>query len=285
MNEAATDTYQILRPPVRITCDSQVPRAVAERWLSEHLDWFAVPRPRPHIAELTLETGGAFVKTESFSLGRSLRYEIARRPARAHRAFRYGLALARENVPAPRPLALIEHRPRGLVRRSFLVLETVDGQMLHDFLGSSALAGAGGAALKEALWDALATEIAALHAAGFRQRDLKAPNILVSTDRNSDRFAVHLVDLEGMNRLQQTPPPQRVRIRDLARLVVSLRQLSSPEKGGVTARDLTSLITRYLEHASSTPPWPGEAAEFLAQCERWARRKERRNRRRRRPLS
>ena len=285
MNEAATDTYQLLRPPVRITCNCQVPRAVAERWLGEHLDWFAVPRRRPHIAELTLETGDAFIKTERLSLGRSLRYAIARRPARAYRAFRYGLVLARENVPAPRPLALIEHRPRGLVRRSFLVLESVGGQMLHDFLGSSAFAGAGDSALKDSLWDALATEIAALHAAGFRQRDLKAPNILVNTDSDNHRVCVHLVDLEGMNRLQQTPPPRRVRIRDLARLVVSLRQLSSPEKGGVTAADLTSLITRYLEHASSTAPWPGEPEEFLTQCERWARRKERRNRRRRRPLS
>lgn len=288
LSAAVTDTYQILRPPVRITCNPQVPRAVAERWIVEHADWFSAPRPQPHIAQLALETGDAFIKTEQLSLGRSLRYALSRRPARAGRAFRYGLALARELVPAPLPLALIEHRPQGLVRRSYLVLETVTGDMLHEFLQTQTApagpaAGVEPATLKAALWRALARGVAALHGAGFRQRDLKAPNILVNTD--GERVTVHLVDLEGMNRLQQRPPPRRVRIRDLARLVVSLRQLTAPEKGGVTQADLIFLITEYLECAAGKPPRPDEVADFLTQCEHWARRKEKRNRRRRRPLS
>jgi tRNA A-37 threonylcarbamoyl transferase component Bud32 len=273
---------------------ASVPRATAARWIEEHPQWFergreplgARRRLPPHVAALTLETGEAIVKAEAVPFLKSARYALSGRPARSHKAFRLALALAAAGARSPRALALIEERPKGLVRRSLLVLEAIDAPTLRDFLlerlPGIAAEPQRGAEMKDALWRRLASEIARLHAAGFRQRDLKAANILVADDGRGG-FDVSLIDLEGMTRLA-APASRRVRTRDLARLHVSLRA-PAIAAAGVDEEDWRRLVTSYLESAAGSPP-PGEEVErVIAETARWARRKERRNRWRRRPIS
>ena len=75
-----------------------------------------------------------------------------------------------------------------------------------------------------------------------------------------------------------------MRVRDLARLLVSLRAIAQ-QAGWVSDEDWSLFLTCYLERATGRPPRPEELESILGETERWARRKERRNRRRGRPLT
>jgi tRNA A-37 threonylcarbamoyl transferase component Bud32 len=279
-----------------MTCTEKVSREAALRWLDEHESWFqagqagaALPFPgapaaAPRIAVVPAESGELVAKRERPSLLRSVRYALSGRQARARRAFRLALALRRAGVRTPEPLAIIEHRERGLVRRSCLVLESLDALPLGDFLAARLplLEAGTSEQLRERLWEAVAAEVARLHAARFRQRDLKAANILVAEDAQG-RFQVSLIDLDGVTRLR-APPARRVRLRDLARLQVSLR---APKlaTAGVTDGDWTRLLSLYLEKAAGKGPAADEVQGAARETRRWAMRKEARNRRRRRPIS
>ena len=299
----ATPTYRFSRPPYWVTCARDVPRDLAESWLAEHGSWFADDETRVRrLSTVELPPGAvsrsaaatATVKPETVPLSRSLRHAFRARPARSAQAFRLGIALAQAGVRAPRPLAVIESRRRGLglIRRSCLIMETVDGVTLRDYLlarTSSASASSDPAAWKSPLWRAIASAVARLHAAGFRQRDLKASNLMVVEREDPLVHAepeIHLVDLEGMTQLG-APPAGRVRQRDLARLLVSLRAVARRAPGHPAApgeSDWEEFIGLYLDETRGASPRADELREYLRVTAQWAERKERRNRRRRRPL-
>lgn len=258
-----------------ITCVDQVPRAVASRWLDEHALWLGRRPPAPRV-ELEREP---IAKPHQSGLVKRLLRALSGRPARPQRAFRIGLALARAGVRAARPLALIEERRGGLVRRSCLLVEAIEAVNLRDFILSRLRQAARQDAevLKRRLWIAVARETARLHAARVRQRDLKAPNVLVAEGAGG-RVEATLIDLEGMAFLS-APPSPAVRARDLARLAASLRE-AAVRAAGVTEDDWRFLVERYLEQIRGSPPSPEETDRFMARTLEWAARKEARNRRR-----
>jgi tRNA A-37 threonylcarbamoyl transferase component Bud32 len=269
------NTYTLQRPGVEITCVESVSRGVAQHWMDEHRGWFDDPGPnarerQARLARLPLERGDAIVKRDALPFSAGALLAVAGRSTRSRRAFEIGLHLARKGVRAARPLALIEERRSGLIRISCLVLEAIEATPLRAFILSRQL----DTGEKRKLSRAIAAEVAKLHAANVQQRDLKAPNILVAETGHGD-LEIHLIDLEGM-RLLASSPSYRVRLRDIARLVVSLRE-ASVAAAGVDADDLRFLVRSYLELTSGTPPVEKEVDRFLSGALRWARKKEARN--------
>ena len=242
-------TYTISRPALCITCLEEVRRETAEKWLEEHGSWFdggrGAPDPwegRPHFYRIPGPDLQVLLKREARPLSRILLYALAGRPSRTKKAFAIGLAL-RE---------LLLARLKSFSNRA-------DGERF-----------------KERLWTAVAHEVARLHAASVRQRDLKAPNVLVK-EEGDGCFTVTLLDLEGMTKLAG-PPSRRARIRDLARLLASLRE-EEVRAAGVSPEDWTFLVARYLD-AQGRVPSPDELSAFVQATLCWAARKEARNRRR-----
>jgi hypothetical protein len=254
---------------------------VASRWLEEQATWFAgrdeAAGRRARMARLGADR--AVAKREALSFASALLRAVAGRPSHTRKGFEIGLRLAGAGVRAARPLGLIEERCCGLVRTACLILEAVDAPTLRDFLllRLAALEPSGRQALKGRLWSALTTELARLHAAGVRQRDLKAPNILVAEGKDgSGGVEVTFVDLEGMA-LLPGPPPEELRLRDLARLAVSLRE-RDVAAAGVTPEDWRTIVTRYLEAWRGAPPAGCEVDDTMARTLEWAAWKEARNR-------
>lgn len=70
-------------------------------------------------------------------LAHSLRHTAKR--SRACRAWLHGHRLEMLDIPTPKPLAYIEQRKAGLVWKSYLVTEYVEGCKLHDFLHDEAV--------------------------------------------------------------------------------------------------------------------------------------------------
>jgi serine/threonine protein kinase len=199
------------------------------------------------------------------------------------KAFHVGLHLESRGVSAARAVAVLQRRRWGVVRQSALFLEPAEGITLREFLLSRFAGleeGSGKERLKGALLCAIAREVAALHASGVRQRDLKAPNILVA--ERGDRLDLTLLDLEGME-LLGSPATLRVRLRDLARLAVSLRE-ARVRASGIREDDWRFLVEEYFRQWRGVVPEPPEVEDFLRPAEAWARRKERRNQRRGRPI-
>jgi len=134
------------------------------------------------------------------------------RGSRARRQLRAAAALRRAGVPVPRPLFAVERRRLGLPVVSYLALERVPGRPLHEWLPSATPRERRRAATR------IGAALARLHGAGYRHRDLKPGNLLV-TDHGRVAW---LVDLDGLRRAPATPSG---RARDLARLCRGLGTL------------------------------------------------------------
>jgi hypothetical protein len=111
----------------------------------------------------------------------------------------------------------------------------------------------------------LADELARLHAAGFRHRDLKASNLLFHAGEaaaGSAAAAPALVwtDLDGL-RCRGTVE-SRLRARDLARLETSFASADA-RAAGVRADDWRTLVVRYLERSLGHPPSAVEVDRLL----------------------
>jgi hypothetical protein len=219
----------------------------------------------------------AIVKRRAPSAGERI-LRLLGRPGRVKRSFLAGRALERAGVRAARPLAFVEE-PVLRGGRGLLVLEAIEGSDLRRFILERVRTAEPGArrALLERLWRAIASEVARLHAVPARQRDLKAPNIVIE-DLAGGGLAAWLIDLDGVTILRR-PPSRRVRVRDLARLAASLRE-EAVRAAGVGPEDWSFLVRRYLEEAAGRPSPPGDAEAFAAEAISWARAKESRNRRR-----
>jgi tRNA A-37 threonylcarbamoyl transferase component Bud32 len=290
---SATRTYGLKGSRYRGHFVQSLPRAQAETWLAEPRALFENGRrlpgsDGPRLAVIEGRGGGMdasqmVVKRHSRGLLKSMLDVLSFRPSPALRAFNLGLELQRAGVGAARPLAAIERRIPG---ESFLILEKLEGCDLREYLLArlgeieSAVARRD---FKTALWKKLAKAVARLHAAGVRQRDLKAPNILIA-GHAAGAERVTLVDLEGMAR-RRHPVRSHTRARDLGRLAVSLRAAPLPE-AGVELADWEELLEAYLEAAREAAPdlEPAVVRWWVEATCAWAERKEARNRRRGRPI-
>ena len=146
------------------------------------------------------------------------------RPSRAIRAYRTALALRRAGIRVPRPRGVLEVRRAGFLVRSYLVSDGVEAaETLFDFLHRAPP----GEPRRRVVARGLGRLLGRTEGAGFRNRDLKAPNFLVGPE---DR--VWLVDLDGVRR--STGPRVRERRRkDWARLLEDVRTAGPPDPAEV----------------------------------------------------
>jgi len=170
---------------------------------------------------------------------------------RAARAFAQARALAAAGLATPEALAVL---PLG--RASVLLTRYVDAPHPWEHLG------AGGTSAE--LVAALARDLARLHAAGFRHRDLKASNLLVRRARGG--LEIVCTDLDGLAR--PAVLTERTRLRDLARLSMSFESAAA-RAAGVRAGAWPELARRYLEALRGTASEARELARLLARTRRW----------------
>lgn len=189
------------------------------------------------------------------------------------RAWETGHALLRRGIDTPRPLLYVE-RPHGAGRRLYLLTESVPESVPTDSFFRAQWTGLTDA--QRASWlkrhtKQLACQMRRLHNSGFDHRDLKFPNLLVSTDLDDDR--IWLLDLDAVRRWPRLP---RFRaIQNVARLNVSASLIA-----GVGLTNRLRFLRWYLgtRFGSEWKSW------WMAIAEK-SRSKMARNHRRARPLS
>lgn len=119
-------------------------------------------------------------------LAHSLRHTAKR--SRACRAWLHGHRLEMLDIPTPKPLAYIEQRKGGLVWKSYLVTEYVEGRKLHDFLRDDGVSQEQRLAATQAVMRLLER----LWKYRITHGDLKHTNVLVTKN------GPVLTDLDGM---------------------------------------------------------------------------------------
>lgn len=266
----------------------RLPEGLAKTWIAQPRALVEENRPsraglRSRPVTIDSPWGAVVVKHHWRGAARGVLDALVLRPSPALRAFRLGLRLETRGVDAARPLAAIESVLPG---ESFLFLEKLEACDLRDYL----LAKLGALTetearrrFKSSLWQVLGEAVAMLHSAPCRQRDLKAPNILIS-DTPDRKPRVTFVDLEGMRHLRRLPACS-IRARDLGRLAVSL-QATAVEQAGIEPADWEEVIRCYLEaaRASDRSLEATPAAWWIETTLSWAGRKAARNRRKGRPI-
>lgn len=178
------------------------------------------------------------------------------RPTAALRSWRTGHALIDARLLTARPLAMWHHVRAELPYDGYLLTEKInDARELHKYLRS-----ANRLAVRDCI-DRVARLIAALHHRGWRHRDLKAGNVLVTSTGE-----VCLIDLVGVSRGR--PSPDR-RARDLSRLNVSFLSASRSMK----LRFLFAYLGAGLHGRDDWKRWWRKIARFTVEkVERNARR-------------
>ena len=126
-------------------------------------------------------SGAFYVKTYDFPTWKSRLAAVWRRPAallrsRAEREFEALQWLRKHGFAAPEPIAAMTWRKAGLVRRAILVTRAQPGQPIDRLLSQLP------APDQRSLVEALARFVVALHAAGFRDRNLDLRNLLATAD-------------------------------------------------------------------------------------------------------
>ena len=243
-NLASTQAADWLRDPRRL-----LPRGVEAPWrgLTPCGRWFVKYREVSRLAALRPGSSDRFTRTMPL-----------------------GLKLEVQRQPISIPLALIEGP--GVVGRGqgrWLMMDAVSGLNLAQFVAESPL----DASL--AILGKLAQALAQFHDRGFRQRDLKAPNVMVG-----EGGELVLVDLEGMRALDG-PAHWKLRAKDLGRLAASFQ---SPAflKAGFLPEHWDELLRLYIDSCEGTA-WTREA--LSEQTLRYARRKVAKNMAAGRPLA
>ena len=144
------------------------------------------------------------------------------RSSRPWRVRRLAIHLIQNGVNTPDPVAILEERRFGLLTRSYLVTEYIDGERIRAIINRRS---------KDAGWRAgivvsIAGLIAGLHASKVYHGDLKANNILLETDKGKERL--WLIDLDGAR--LRSDISDRDRIADLGRLLTSFFEILTPSE-------------------------------------------------------
>lgn len=128
------------------------------------------------------------------------------RVSRARRAVATAAALGRAGIRTPTVRAAFERRRWGALVGSWLVTDRIDGETVFERLGRDAPGDPARLAAAAAVGDLIGHTFGA----GYRNRDWKAPNIVL--DRASVAW---VVDLDGVRHVGRVDPATRR--RDLAR--------------------------------------------------------------------
>ncbi|MFT5289029.1 MAG: hypothetical protein ACI8QS_001209 [Planctomycetota bacterium] len=229
----AAPLLRVQRGERRLVCLPGLPPELQERWLGgsafEGSEPVSLAGEREDLALLQSDLGQLVAKRMTH---RGLRRIRARfRPGRAQRAFELGRLMRARGVSTPEPIAWL----RESADSDILFVRFVDGRHLLD------------SAVPE-LWEALARAVARLHCAGFRHRDLKAPNIVVTGSKESP--IPWLLDLDGARRAP-APPSRRIVVRDAGRIAASLLSESASQRG--LGEDEVRHFCSILQHRIGLP--------------------------------
>ena len=242
-----------------IRCAGAVERALLLAWAEAWPNWFGsgrVPLPgapaRSELALVATPLGLVVAKRARRSPWKRTLSALGARPARAVLAFHAAEVLRARGLLTPEPLAVLGGRAQPV-----LVTRHVEGRAPWEFVR------AGGAL--ETLLECLARELARLHAAGFRHRDLKASNLLLAGALEAPEL--FWTDLDGLDACGTVEP--RVRARDLSRLCASFASAEA-RAAGVRAGHWPQLVTRYLEHALGRAPKRVELEPLLTRTRAWS---------------
>ena len=172
-------------------------------------------------------------------------------------------ALAAHGFVTPEPIAAIEFRRAGLLRRSFFVTREVAGAVTADVRWRSILADPDARrrrAARRALACALGDLFRRLHAAGLYHNDLKDVNVLTDGPAAAPRLV--LLDLERVRALGRVG--RRRRVKNLVQLARTLGRQAG-------ATDRVRFLAAYLGGTSTR----AERRAWTAAVARRARRKDR----------
>jgi len=155
-------------------------------------------------------------------------------------------ALLARGLPAAEPLAAMESRTVGLLRRSCLVTRKVENVgNLADFVRRTFTKDASEETrrLGRRLARTIGRLVRTLHERGFTQRDLKPANILVCRAEGEppEDVGFVLVDFKGIRHRRKVT--ERERARDIARLAAGF---VTEESGDVRATDRMRFLDEYL---------------------------------------
>ncbi|NMD36817.1 MAG: hypothetical protein GYA73_13105, partial [Planctomycetes bacterium] len=122
--------------------------------------------------------------------------------ARGRRAFSALREFEARGLPAPEAIGLVERRPRGILRASYLLTHRIEGaenlaQYLHRNFVAPALRGepVDGARLRS-FTRQFAGAVRELHEAGVRHRDLKGENVLIADE--DGKLAIRFIDFDSL---------------------------------------------------------------------------------------
>ena len=166
------------------------------------------------------------------------------RDSPVRKAWEFGHALLRRQVDTPRPILFVERRELNS-RKCYLLTEAVpDTVNLSEFVQRfwPEMSQLARQTWLEARSRRLAWQMRCLHDSGFEHRDLKFPNLLVST--RTDDARVWLLDLDGMRAWRRLPEARAA--QNLARINVSAQA-----HGIATRSDRLRFLKWYLAGQSS----------------------------------
>jgi len=109
-----------------------------------------------------------------------------------------------------------------------------------------------------------------MHRSGFRQPDLKEPNLLVGANEAGEP-QVWVIDLARVSR-SRSPVSLDKRLRDLGRLCASFSAPLALELG-VTTEDWRAFAVHYLMRFHERPQRELDLESFLEKTSSWAKRK------------
>jgi len=242
----------------RTLAAAHLPDELVAAWCAAAASWFGPGRmPLPHApekAELALVDSplGRLVAKRVHTRGlRGRLGTLGLARGRAARAFRLAAALSARGLATPEALAVVP-----LADAQVLVTRHVEGPHPWDFLAR------GGAPRTLAL--TLARELARLHAAGFRHRDLKASNLIVQGPTVAP--SIVWTDLDGL--ALRARVGNRTRARDLARLSMSFESAAA-RTAGVRADLWPEVARAYLTATLKREPTAPELERLLTTTRRW----------------
>ncbi|MCG3133096.1 MAG: 3-deoxy-D-manno-octulosonic acid kinase [Planctomycetes bacterium] len=163
--------------------------------------------------------------------------KYAVKDSRAKTEWDVGRALDAAGIPTSVPLAFGERRAGGVLRDAALVTREIpDALHLNAFVEKHMLGGAAAegdraeadrrAALRGALYDALARLVRRMHDAGFVHNDFHGGNLLVNGP--PDAPSLHVIDLHSVTRPAR--PSESARWFDLVKLLHSMLTCSTEEE-------------------------------------------------------
>jgi tRNA A-37 threonylcarbamoyl transferase component Bud32 len=146
----------------------------------------------------------------------------------AVRSLRGALLLLNSGFSTVRPIAAVEYRTMGMLRKSVFVSEEIQGgKTVDDYWREALMAmrGSAGFVRRTAFLKRLGELFRSLHVRGVYHNDLKDANILVTRYETGGEETFHLLDLEGIRRFDSLN--RRRRIKNLVQLNRTMGRLLS----------------------------------------------------------